>query len=159
MKLNKILVALLIVGMLSCGLSAVFAEDGTLADGTTVPIPEGFSVLDTGSGIFTLTTEDQQNVITVMDEGVTTDAEQAKQGQIDGGAEFIDDNTVTIGDTEVIAQHFTKGGFNLYGYLFSVGDKNYVVTYTSPDEMDVEDTSSPVNQIITSLVGATETTE
>ena len=156
MKLNKILVALLIVGMLSCGLSAVFAEDGTLADGTAVPIPDGFSVLDTGSGIFTLVTEDQQNVITVMDEDVTTDAEKAKQDQVENGAEFIDDKTVTIGDTEVIAQHFTKSGFNFYGYLFKAGDKDYIVTYTSPDEIDVEDASTPVNQIISSLVGTTE---
>ncbi|MBE6486513.1 MAG: DUF1795 domain-containing protein [Methanosphaera stadtmanae] len=156
MKLNKILVALLIVGMLSCGLSAVFAEEGTLSDGTKVTIPDGFSVLDTGSGIFTLVTEDQQNVITVMDEDVTTDAEKAKQDQVENGAEFIDDKTVTIGDTEVIAQHFTKSGFNFYGYLFKAGDKDYIVTYTSPDEIDVEDASTPVNQIISSLVGTTE---
>lgn len=156
MKLNKILVTLLIVGMLSCGLSAVFAEDGTLTDGTTVTIPEGFSVLDTGSGIFTLTTEDKQNVITVMDQDITNDAEQAKQAQVENGAEFIDDKTVTIGDTEVIAQHFTKDNFNFYGYLFKVGDKDYIVTYTSPDEIDVEDASTPVNQIISSLVGTTE---
>ena len=159
MKFNKILVTLLILGMLTCGISAVFAEDGTLADGTTVPIPEGFSVLDTGSGIFTLATEDQQTVIAVMDEDVTSDAEQAKESQVANGAEFIADKTVTIGDTEVIEQHFTKSGLNLYGYLFKAGDKDFIVTYTSTGEMNVEDASSPVNQIITSLVGSTETSE
>jgi len=159
MKLNKILVALLIVGMLSCGLSAVFAEDGTLSDGTVVAIPDGYSVLPNENGLFTLVTEDQKNVIAVLTNENPTDIEQAKQGQIDAGAEFIDDKTVSIGDTEVIVQHFSKGGFNLYGNIFSVGNKNYVVTYTSPDEVDVSDASTPVNQVISSLIGDSESSE
>ena len=50
-------------------------------------------------------------------------------------------------------------GFNLYGNIFSVGNKNYVVTYTSPDEVDVSDASTPVNQVITSLIGSAGTSE
>lgn len=159
MNLNKIFVTLLIVGMLSCGLSAVFAEDGTLPDGTAVAIPDGYSRLPNENGLFTLITEDQKNVIAVLTNDAPTDVEQAKQGQIANGAEFLDDKTVTIGDTQVIVQHFSKDGFNLYGNIFSVGDKNYVVTYTSPDEVDVSDASTPINQVISSLVGASGTSE
>jgi len=159
MKLNKILVALLIVGMLSCGLSAVFAEEGTLSDGTKVTIPDGYSVLATDNGLFTLVTEDQKNVIAVLTNDEPTDIEKAKEGQIESGAEFLENNTVTIGNTDVIVQHFSKDGFNIYGNIFTVGDKNYVVTFTSPDEVDVSDASTPINQVISSLIGDTETSE
>lgn len=159
MKFNRILVALLIVGMLSCGLSAVFAEDGTLPDGTTVAIPDGYSVLANENGLFTLVTEDQKNVIAVLTNDEPTNVEEAKKGQMESGAEFIDDKTVKIGDTDVVVQHFSKDGFNLYGNIFSVGNKNYVVTYTSPDEVDVSDASTPVNQVITSLIGSAGTSE
>ena len=159
MKFNRLLVALLIVGMLSCGLSAVFAEDGTLPDGTTVTIPEGYKVLNNENGLFTLVTEDQKNVIAVLTNDEPTNVEEAKKGQMESGAEFIDDKTVKIGDTDVVVQHFSKDGFNLYGNIFSVGNKNYVVTYTSPDEVDVSDASTPVNQVITSLIGSAGTSE
>ena len=79
MKFNRILVALLIVGMLSCGLSAVFAEDGTLPDGTTVTIPEGYKVLNNENGLFTLVTEDQKNVIGVLTNDEPANIEEAKR--------------------------------------------------------------------------------
>ncbi len=152
MRLNKILIALLIAGMLTCSFSAVFAEDGTLSDGTTVPIPEGYSILDTGSGIFTLATEDQQTVITVIPDA-TADADQAKETQVAGGAEFVSQETIQINGVDVIEQKFTKESLNLSGYLFTYNDKNYVVTFTSTGDNDATDAANPVNIIITSLTG------
>ena len=156
MKMKKILITLLIVGMLTCGLTAVFAEDGTLDDGTKFTIPEGYTVLKSEDGILTLTTDDQSHVVTVSNVNIGS-AEDGKQAQIDGGAEFQTEATKTINGVEVTEQNFVKNGLNLHAYLYKVGDVNFLTTAVNTDsEWNVEDTSNPVNVIITSLTGSTE---
>lgn len=153
MKLNKILVALLIAGMLACSFSAVFAEDGTLEDGTAYTIPDTYSVLKSEKGIVTLATEDQSKVVTVTDVNVVS-AEEGKQAQIDTGAEFVSEDKVTINGVEVTEQKFTKDGLNLYGYLFNVNDVAFSITAVNNDaDWNVEDAANPVNVVITSLTG------
>jgi hypothetical protein len=159
MKFNKLLITLLIVGMLSCCLTAVFAEEGTLPDGTTVSIPDGFSVLETDTGLFTLVTEDQKSVIGIQNQEIITDLEKAKQAQIENGATFVSDQSVDIAGIEVAEQKFTKQGLNMAGYLFTINDTQYVITYTTPDETDINDESNPVREIITGLAGGEETSE
>ncbi|RAP47764.1 MAG: hypothetical protein BZ135_01410 [Methanosphaera sp. rholeuAM6] len=156
MKFNKIVVTLLILGMLSCGFTAVFAEQGTLADGTAVEIPEGYSLLDTGSGLFTLSTDDQESIILVMYENVTTDTEKAKESQVSDGAEFISEQTVQINGVDVIEQKFSKDGYSLGAYIFTYNDVNYVVTFTTKGDVDASDAASPINVVITSLTGGAQ---
>lgn len=122
---------------------------GTLDDGTSILIPEGFSKVE-GNDVFTIATEDQTNVIVVTDGGAI-DPEQGKQNQIDNGAEFVADSTVDIASVEVTVQQFTTQGLNLYGYLFTIDGNCFAITQTSTEEQDVTDSSNPVNQIITNL--------
>lgn len=153
MKMNKIIVTLLIVGMLTCGLTAVFAQDGTLPDGTTIPIPEGFQVKEVNNGPFFLVSDDQSEVITISNENTVNDPEAGKQNQIKNGANFESQQNIEINGVQIIEQKFTKEGFTIIGYIFSVGNKNYVITVTTQNaQWNAEDSANPVNIIISSLL-------
>lgn len=153
MKINKILIMLLIMGMLTCGLTAVFAQEGTLPDGTKIPVPEGYEVKEFDKGPFFLVSDDQNEVITISNDNPDNDPEAGKQNQIKNGATFESEKTININGVDVIEQRFNKDGFTVLGYIFSVGDKNYVIVATTQNaDWNAEDTSNPVNIILTSLL-------
>ena len=153
MKMKKIMLTLMIVGMLTCTLTAAFAEDGTLPDGTTIPVPEGYQVKEFDKGPFFLVSDDENEVITISNENQVNDPEEGKQNQIKNGANFESEQGIDIDGVQIIEQKFTKDGFIIYGYLFSVDDKNYVITVTTNNtQWNADDASNPVHIIISSLL-------
>ena len=150
MKLNKLLIVLILIGILTCGLTVVFAEYGQLDNGREFVIPEGYSIFSNRDGLVGLISDDEKEIITIHTNGST--AEKVKEAEINNGYQFHSETTKNISDIEVLELYTTKEGFYYHTYFFKVNDNNFIVSSMSPySQWNIDDDSNPANVIISSL--------
>jgi len=154
MKFDKLIVTLIVIGILSCGFTAVFAEYGQLNDGTQFTVPDNYSIFTNENGTIGLITEDKQSTIAIMTRNPIS-AKEAKEAHSSNGYEFKSETTKNINGVEITEQIHKKNRLYFYDYFFKVNGKNIVVSLIDrSNNWNIEDSSNPINVIITSLTSS-----
>lgn len=152
MKLNKILIALIILAIIG-SVSVAVAEDASVG-GYTFTVPEGYTIINQTDNLVIMQA-DENNVVNFATE-VSDDIETAKESQVANGNELISEDTITYNDIEINVQAFSIANSNLvsYNYIVLSEDGNYAVTVVTDNtdfDGSLETEGNPATTIFDSI--------
>lgn len=155
MKLSKTFLVLVALALIA-SVGIVAAEDVTVGP-YTFAVPDGYTIASSTDTVIAMQ-QDEYNAITFATE-VSEDIETAKQGLIDKGYAFIDEEEMEYNGYNTTLQKFTydADGTTLYSfnYIELIDSGNFVITLVTDDpdfDGDLNSGENPAASIFDTLV-------
>ncbi|MDO5810806.1 hypothetical protein [uncultured Methanobrevibacter sp.] len=152
MNLNKWILGLLVVFILTAGTSVIFAEQVKVSD-ISFDVPGNYSVDKTTDDSCVLKNNLSSNYTISIVLTNSSDAIVEKHSRQASGFSFLsEENYTSANNLSVNQQNFVKNESYFSFYTFDVDSSSYMVIYTFPVHDDeLSDHVSPVNDIIDSI--------
>lgn len=149
--MNKIILALLAVFILTAGTSVIFAEEVTVG-GISFDVPGNYSVNKTTNNSCILKNNASDNYTISIVPSESSDFALEKNSRISSGFTFLsEENYTSTNDIDINQQNFIKNESYFSFYSFDVGNSSYSVSYIFPVHDNVNNQTNPVNEIIESI--------
>ena len=149
MSSSNVLLILLSVFILAFSLSAIAAEDVSVA-GHSFDIPDGYSVNDTLDTSVKLVNGNNSNYTIFIAQVDESDSNLTIASREVSGFKFLaEENYTSQSDVEINQQNYVKNDTYFSYYSFDSNNESFVVIYSFPADGDfLEGQDNPVNTII-----------
>ena len=152
MKFNKIILALLVVFILTAGISIISAQEVTVG-GISFDVPGNYSINKTtdDSCIMKNNASDNYTLSVLLSE--SSDLALEKSSRMNSGFTFLsDDNYTSVNGIDINQQNFKKNETYFSFYTLKVNNSSYMVMYSFPvEDNNLNNQGNPVTEIIDSI--------